>query len=32
MADDAAGVPEDFVMATGKTTSVRDFVKMAFNY
>lgn len=23
--------PEDFVIATGKTTSVRDFVKMAFN-
>src|SRR5690606_15307826 len=22
--------PEDFVIATGKTTSVRDFVKMAF--
>jgi GDPmannose 4,6-dehydratase len=25
-------VPEDFVIATGKTTSVRDFVKMAFNH
>jgi GDPmannose 4,6-dehydratase len=24
--------PEDFVMATGVTTSVRDFVKMAFGY
>lgn len=23
-------IPEDFVIATGKTTSVRDFVKMAF--
>ncbi len=25
-------VPEDFVIATGKMTSVRDFVKMAFEY
>jgi len=25
-------VPEDFVIATGKTTSVRDFVKKAFAY
>ena len=25
-----ADVPEDWVIATGKTTSVRDFVKMAF--
>ncbi|AMQ57533.1 GDP-mannose 4,6-dehydratase [Algoriphagus sanaruensis] len=24
--------PEDFVIATGKTTKVRDFVQMAFNY
>ena len=24
--------PEDWVIATGKTTTVRDFVKMAFNY
>jgi GDPmannose 4,6-dehydratase len=24
--------PEDFVIATGQTTSVRDFVKMAFGY
>jgi GDPmannose 4,6-dehydratase len=24
--------PEDFVIATGETTSVRDFVKMAFGY
>ena len=24
--------PEDWVIATGKTTSVRDFVKMAFQY
>ena len=24
--------PEDWVIATGKTTSVRDFVKMAFEY
>ncbi len=24
--------PEDWVIATGKTTSVRDFVKMAFDY
>ncbi len=24
--------PEDWVIATGKTTSVRDFVKMAFSY
>ncbi|WP_353661237.1 GDP-mannose 4,6-dehydratase [Hydrogenimonas sp. SS33] len=24
--------PEDWVIATGKTTSVRDFVKMAFGY
>ena len=23
--------PEDYVIATGKTTSVRDFIKMAFN-
>ena len=27
-----ANEPEDWVIATGKTTSVRDFVKMAFNY
>ena len=27
-----ADEPEDWVIATGKTTSVRDFVKMAFNY
>ncbi len=26
-----ADEPEDWVIATGKTTSVRDFVKMAFN-
>jgi len=26
-----ADTPEDWVIATGKTTSVRDFVKMAFN-
>ncbi len=25
-------VPEDFVIATGKTTTVRDFVKTAFQY
>jgi GDPmannose 4,6-dehydratase len=24
--------PEDWVIATGQTTTVRDFVKMAFNY
>lgn len=24
--------PDDFVIATGKTTEVRDFVRMAFNY
>lgn len=24
--------PEDFVIATGRTTSIRDFVKMAFEY
>lgn len=24
--------PEDYVIATGKTTEVREFVKMAFNY
>jgi GDPmannose 4,6-dehydratase len=24
--------PEDFVIATGKTTSVREFVKVAFAY
>ena len=24
--------PEDWVIATGETTSVRDFIKMAFNY
>tara|TARA_B100000963_G_scaffold107153_1_gene93149 strand:- start:3895 stop:5010 length:1116 start_codon:yes stop_codon:yes gene_type:complete len=24
--------PEDWVIATGRTTSIRDFVKMAFNY
>ena len=24
--------PEDWVIATGKTTSVRDFVRLAFNY
>ncbi|WP_457608466.1 GDP-mannose 4,6-dehydratase [Nitratifractor sp.] len=27
-----ADEPEDWVIATGKTTSVRDFVKMAFGY
>jgi len=27
-----ADTPEDWVIATGKTTSVRDFVQMAFNY
>ena len=27
-----ADEPEDWVIATGKTTSVRDFVKMAFEY
>jgi len=27
-----ADEPEDWVIATGKTTSVRDFVKMAFSY
>jgi len=27
-----ADEPEDWVIATGKTTSVRDFVKMAFRY
>ena len=27
-----ADEPEDWVIATGKTTSVRDFVKMAFKY
>ncbi|MDC0249422.1 GDP-mannose 4,6-dehydratase [Flavobacteriales bacterium] len=27
-----ADVPEDWVIATGKTTTVRDFVKMAFAY
>ena len=27
-----ADEPEDWVIATGKTTSVRDFVKMAFNH
>lgn len=27
-----ADTPEDWVIATGKTTTVRDFVKMAFNY
>jgi len=27
-----ADEPEDWVIATGKTTTVRDFVKMAFNY
>ena len=27
-----ADTPEDWVIATGKTTSVRDFVKMAFAY
>jgi GDPmannose 4,6-dehydratase len=27
-----ADKPEDWVIATGKTTSVRDFVKMAFSY
>ena len=25
-------VPEDFVLATGITTSIRDFVKLAFDY
>ena len=24
--------PEDWVIATGRTTSIRDFVKMAFKY
>ena len=24
--------PEDWVIATGKTTKIRDFVKMAFDY
>lgn len=24
--------PEDWVIATGKTTTVRDFIKMAFDY
>ena len=24
-------IPEDFVLSTGKTTSIRDFVKLAFN-
>ena len=27
-----ADEPEDWVIATGETTSVRDFVRMAFNY
>ena len=27
-----ADAPEDWVIATGKTTSVRDFVKMCFSY
>ena len=27
-----ADKPEDWIIATGKTTSVRDFVKMAFSY
>jgi GDPmannose 4,6-dehydratase len=27
-----ADTPEDWVIATGQTTTVRDFVKMAFNY
>jgi GDPmannose 4,6-dehydratase len=27
-----ADAPEDWVIATGKTTTVRDFVKMAFGY
>lgn len=27
-----ADEPEDWVIATGQTTTVRDFVKMAFNY
>ena len=27
-----AETPEDWVIATGKTTTVRDFIKMAFNY
>ena len=27
-----ADTPEDWVIATGKTTTVRDFVKMAFEY
>ncbi len=27
-----ADTPEDWVIATGKTTSVRDFIKMAFDY
>jgi len=30
VADSATDKPEDFVIATGKTTSVRDFVKLAF--
>jgi GDPmannose 4,6-dehydratase len=25
-------VSQDFVIATGKTTTVRDFVKLAFQY
>ena len=25
-------LPADFVIATGKTTTVRDFVKLAFQY
>lgn len=27
-----ADKPEDWVIATGETTTVRDFVKMAFKY
>ena len=27
-----ANEPEDWVIATGKTTSVRDFIRMAFNF
>ena len=27
-----ADTPEDWVIATGKTTSVRDFVRMCFNH
>lgn len=27
-----APIPQDYVIATGKTTSVRDFVKMSFEF